>query len=606
MINYIALTGDPIEVRRIYASAKEALESTLTFVPAAWSAKIAENGVWAYVACAVTEEELSRRVAVSQRGFFLVNGPVLRLGDSLDVAHAGLDAVADSDPETLFDALAGSYNCASVTLRNGLVAFSDFSGTYPVYKREMSGAAAVSNRASALAALDPVRSRNLTAMSWLIGHANVFGRETPYTDVENITAGTFFRNKLGSTHGESTQFINQVWPSGEGKSPMLDDLTTDEWAEITDELVKNVKAAASQLGDPLRLSLTGGKDSRLTLALAMGAGLRERIETFTNGPEGSPEIDCARNVAAVAGVRHNAVVSKASRSQQDFDTSWRRLRQHTYRLDGYICPWDGAGSGEQRGSFIEMTGFGGELYRGPGGHAKQFKNLAFLNEENLIAKWVNYHQRMDPLAVLRDKYKEIQIDWLQNWLDENYGRIRVDVLPEKFFVENRLSHWNGPLAQNVTGRVKLMPLLSPKVARLVFKLHPHARTLELFHYSVMAGLAPKLVEHPFLNAQWDPALQGRFGLQHALTPWNDGVKAPPRSIQAWQCEFVENQRTQIVDLLAEAKQQTKIDEIFDVDKLCDIVKTRPEFQVVDTKVVLSGIGIAHSLLERGERVSDTV
>ncbi|MBY4871212.1 hypothetical protein [Burkholderia anthina] len=606
MINYIALTGDPIEVRRLYASAKEALESTLTFAPVAWSTKISESGVWAYVACAVSEDELSRRVAVSQRGFFLINGPVLRFGDNLDVAHSGLGAMADSDPEVVFDALAGSYNCASVTLRNGLVAFPDFSGTYPIYKREMNGAAIVSNRASALAGLEPARPRNLTAMSWLIGHANVFGSESPYVDVENITAGAFYRTKLGSAQGALTPFVNQVWPSGEGESPMLDDLTENEWAEITDELVKNVKAAASQLGDPLRLSLTGGKDSRLTLALAIGAGLGERIETFTNGPEGSPEIDCAKSVAAVAGVRHNAFVSRAARNQQDFDTSWRRLRQHAYRFDGYVCPWDGAGSGEQHGTFIEMTGFGGELYRGPGGHAKQFKNLAFLTEENLISKWVNYHQRMDPLAVLRDRYKEIQVDWLQTWLDENQEKTRIDVLPEKFFVENRLSHWNGPLAQNVIGRVKLMPLLSPKVARLVFKLHPHARALELFHYSVMAKLAPRLVEHPFLNAQWDSTLQGRFGLQAAPTPWNSGVKAPPRSIQAWQCEFVENQRTQIVDLLSEARQQTKIDEIFDVEKLNDIVMTRPEFQVVDTKVVLSGIGIAHSLLERLERVGDTV
>lgn len=326
--------------------------------------------------------------------------------------------------------------------------------------------------------------------------------------------------------------------------------------------------------------------------------------TFTSGPEGSPEIACAAHVAKVAGVQHLQMISRASRSQQDFDASWKRLRQHAYRFEGYVCPWDGAGAGALRGRSIEMTGFGGELYRGPGGHAKQFKNLDFMADERLIDRWVNYHQRMDPFGILRPLYRSSQIDWLAGWLDSHRGKTRVDVLPEKFFVENRLSHWNGPLAQSVIGRVQLAPLLSPKVARLIFKLHPRARSKELFHYSVMAKVAPRLVGIPFLNASWDSDLKGRFGLDGSPTPWNGGEVAPARSIQAWQREFVENQRQKIVEKLRDAKNQTDIDSVFDVDKICKEILNKSDFNVVDTKIVMSSIAISHLLLRLQERVID--
>lgn len=213
---------------------------------------------------------------------------------------------------------------------------------------------------------------------------------------------------------------------------------------------------------------------------------------------------------------------------------------------------------------------------------------------------------MDPINILSDLYKNYQIGWLYNWLDENVKSVRLDTLPEKFFVENRLSNWNGPLAQNVVGRTKFMPLLSPKVARLVFKLSPEARNKELFHFSVMAKLAPNLISIPFLNAKWDESLQGRYGLDVSKDKFNSGEKYNPRTVQAWQAQFVENQKDEIIKLLEEAEQNSDINEVFNVSKLCNFIESNSSFNTIELKTILSSIGIAHTLLNKQDKVEDII
>lgn len=614
MINFIVLNGERDSVQRLYDNALDTLKRNLTFKPVEVASKISGNGVWSYVACSNKDGEIAKRIAAKPSGVCLINGPVLRMGDSYDVSDVALDATTKNEAEYMFDNISGSYNFASITSKNGLLAFGDFSGTCPIYYAHINGVTCVSNRASALHDLrvknqiNLLRGNNkfnLSSLSWLIGHSNIFGNETPFDGVKSITAGSYLKSRLGSSDFTINKFKNQIWPSNE-KSEYLDDLTDEDWDLIVDELVKNFKAASEKLSGDLRLSLTGGKDSRLVLALAIGAGFKERITTFTNGPEGSPEISCAQNIAHKIGVKHIANVRAPQVQALDFVNSWNKLSWHNYRMEGYICPWDGATADRTlRGVTSDMTGFGGELYRGPGGHAKQFKNLSFMdNKDVILSKFINYHQQMDPLNILSDLYKNAQIGWFYKWLEENVKSVRFDVLPEKFFVENRLSNWNGPLAQNVTGRIKLMPLLSPKVARLVFKLSPEARNKELFHYSVMAKLVPELVSLPFLNATWDKSLQGRYGLDIAEVPYDSGEKFTPRSVQAWQAEFVEGQRQQIVHWLGRAAAATNINEIIDVEKLSKFILEKEKMSTIEIKTVLSSISIAYTLLAEHNSVED--
>ncbi|MGE6294241.1 hypothetical protein [Aeromonas media] len=606
MINYIVLNGKSEAVKEIYLRARNVLNDNITFNPSSWTSKISGGGQWAYIACADAESELISRVISKPSGICLVNGPALRLNDRTDVAEAGLEAAGKQDAESIFDDIAGSYNLVSITSKNGLIAFGDFSGTCPIYYTSIDGVTCISNRASALHNLKPKGEYNKFSMSWLIGHSNVFGDETPFAGINRITAGSYIKSAIGSSNINLHKFKNQVWPASDDLE-YIEDLSESEWDLIVEELVKNFRAANDNLDGQLRLSLTGGKDSRLVLALAIGAGLKDNVVTYTNGPEGSPEISCAKNIADLIGVPHQSNIRKTQVIAQDFEDSWQKLRYHTFRMESYICPWDGATAGVLKGKSSDMTGFGGELYRGPGGHAKQFKNLSFLkNKDAILSQFINYHQKMDPINILSELYKNAQIGWFYNWLEENSKAVRFDVLPEKFFVENRLSNWNGPLAQNVIGRVKFMPLLSPKVARLVFKLSPESRNKEVFHYTVMAKLAPDLISMPFLNATWDKSLQGRYGLDISDKPFDSHVKFNPRKVQAWQAEFVESQKEKIIHLLMMASRHTSIDDIFDTKKLCDFIERKDEFSNIEIKTILSSINLANTYLKSGQKVTDLI
>lgn len=606
MINFIVMNGNSDSVKKLYKSAKDVLNSNITFKPTSWNCKISGSGTWAYVACGDSELEILNRVIAKQSGICLVNGPVLRMKDRNDVAEAGLEASSSESAEFIFEETSGSYNFLSITSKNGLIAFGDFSGTCPIYYTNYDGVTCVSNRASSLNSLIGGDDYNKSSLSWLIGHSNIFGEETPFKNVKSITAGNYLKCPIGSSEYKIIKFSNQVWPSAD-QSEYLDDLNDSDWDFIAEELKKNFIAAKGNIIGDLRLSLTGGKDSRLVLAIAIGCGFKDELTTYTNGPEGSPEILCAKLIANAIGVKHQENIQNLQIKEQDFEESWQKLRWHAYRMEGYICPWDGATAGVLRGLSSDMTGFGGELYRGPGGHAKQFKNLDFIkNKDNLLSKFINYHQKMDPINILSDLYKNYQIGWLYNWLDENVKSVRLDTLPEKFFVENRLSNWNGPLAQNVVGRTKFMPLLSPKVARLVFKLSPEARNKELFHFSVMAKLAPNLISIPFLNAKWDESLQGRYGLDVSKDKFNSGEKYNPRTVQAWQAQFVENQKDEIIKLLEEAEQNSDINEVFNVSKLCNFIESNSSFNTIELKTILSSIGIAHTLLNKQDKVEDII
>lgn len=600
MISYLAISGNPQAVLAAFYELKDVLKACITFKPQAVISAVAENADWAFVAYADSQAELEKRVAFDAKAFFIINGPFFGL-DSLNCAWDFLERPESLDAAYVYDRTAGLYNCTYFNPARELTSFSDFSGTYPVYARNTDELMSASNRASALAGLSPRASHDLFALGWLMGHSNIFGLNTPYVGVGRVKGGTYVSKRVNANCAGVFEFLDGVWPSADIGVLQRDDLTANEWDDIAEKLKQNFRSSVSHIKGPLRLSLTGGKDSRLVLALAVATDLAKDLEIFTNGPEGSPEIDCAAHIASTLNLKHQAFVAKQN---LDFDASWARLRQHNYRFEGFVCPWDGASHGPLDGLQYELTGFAGELYRGPGGHTRLFKDLAFLRDDWDKNRWFDYHQKMDPLGVLRESHIFHQQSWIKNWLHDNGKMTRLDVLPERFFMENRLSNWNGPLAQQVSGRVKLMPLLDKSAARKVFELTAQARNSEIWHYSLMARLCPALVKQPFLNAEWDHHIRGRYGLHSADKAWKSGANFPARSIQSWQLHFVENQKTEIAALLNISLEETKIGEIFDVRKLVDFLNKEIQFNVVAAKTILSAVGIAHGLLGLGEVVHD--
>ncbi len=589
MITYIMLAGEPIAVRRIFPLVRTAIESSAIH-DGTWTSKISTNGRWAIVAVDFGDELIKSRIHISQRGAFVINGPALwTSGHNEELPIAALDIIADGDVDDLFREIGGAYNCASVTQKNGLCAFGDFSGVYPVYAMEGRGFVAVSNRSTALGTLFG-GEYDLRSLSWLVGHANVFGRSMPSAGVKLIPPGRYMQAKpLGVGDPVVKEFRETIWPTnGEGR----ENLSSGEWDEITHDLIENIRSASSMINGPIKTALTGGKDSRLVLSLAKAAGVADRIETFTNGPEDSAETTYAAKVAKVAGVFHKPIIQNSNPALIPMSVAWDRFRMHPFRYEHAVCPWDG-GTGSFKGVDIELTGFGGELYRGS--HAYQFRQVDYMNVKDLAPLWVNYHQKMDMLGILQPEYALFQREWLTDWVRGAEAKWGRRALPEMFYVENRLAHWNGPLAQAVPGRIKMMPLLSAKVARKTFELSTKSRVDELIHFEIMRRAAPELTSIPFLGDVWNARIRAE---NPSLSLPDHAEKKPmiKATTHEWKEVFVKREVSNICAMIKDAAASTQISEIINVASLIKKINEKQgNWLVSEVKAILSVIGIAFTL-----------
>lgn len=125
-------------------------------------------------------------------------------------------------------------------------------------------------------------------------------------------------------------------------------------------LERQLTSAAGQ-GHALRLGLTGGRDSRVCLALALELGLD--VELYTEGAPGDFDVETARRLARFVGVDHTVVersappvhdLEKAIRTyvgQSDCSSSFSQLVDH----------FADAESAESLG--IKILGLGGEVAR---------------------------------------------------------------------------------------------------------------------------------------------------------------------------------------------------------------------------------------------------
>lgn len=587
LIFFSMISGEPDTVRKAFERTRERIEAAVPFVDGTKHQHLASTGRWAVVAYGSPDPLADQRLIMLPSGCVVINGPLLSFdGHKGQAAITAVAQALSSEPiESVYERMAGSFAVGGYLQRHGHFGFSDFSGITPNYWASADGLTVVGNKPSVVGLALPAIRQDRQALSWLVGHANVFGSATPVQGVEQIEPETL----ISARHGQKAWrgSLPSVWP--DRSEHLVDDLTTAEWDEITEHLVSNTRDSLSYFDNP-SLALTGGKDSRLVLALTCAASDLQSIETFTNGHRDNPDVETAEFIAKQIGVKHRVnVPSQAAASAAA--KVWDLLPLHTARFDGLICPWDGL-TPDLRGTSMAFTGFGGELYRGSHAKAMVKKPLATIGEAQVA--WRDYHQPFDPLGILRGGYVSYQHEWVAEWVGQNPSHLSV--LPEKFYVENRLGRSSGPLMQNTPGRIKIAPLLSMKAARLFFKLSKAPRVGEVLNYEVMRRTKPELNMIPFLKQTWSPEVMKR-NADLPKTSYQTISAATSKSVAPRQFDFVSHEADNIQEYLRKAAAQTDIDSILDVDRAVKAIRDPAEMSVtVKAKAIFSSLAIAHRLL----------
>jgi hypothetical protein len=601
VITFLLVAGSPTAVRRFSGRMPEAVEFTELFDQQRLF-HLSPTGHWAIAASAAADPLCADRVLVDDDSVVVVNGPALSTsGRQHDLTADLLRRFrTDRGVDAVVDGLTGSYSFVGVDPARGLQFQGDFTGLTPLYWAEGPGVVLVTNRSMAISDLLATPGFDAVALSWLIGHSNLFGDRLPARSARYLPPGETGSARWG--HGGLTvERSTSSWIWADPDQDTRTELDSADWDEITEALIDQFRAVAG-LTDRLVLRLSGGKDSRLALALAKAAGLKDSVSTITTGRDTSPDVAVAKEVAQVAGFAHrrprhkDAAPDDRALAVFNADDVWRRLRESLYRYEAMVCPWDGMND-PLNGTILAVTGFGGELYRGPGGHAKRFQKELPDTVEGMIGMFVDYHQKHDPLRVLRPDVSRFQDEWLAQWVSAAADEVRLDQLPEKFFVDYRLGHWNGPLGQAKPGLININPLLSPVVARKIGELAPEARGSEQFHYEILMRAAPELLSVPLVGDGWSPELAERSPVELPPKPVQIEKVASTRVMKSWQWPFLESEVEPIEAVLVDAQKNT------DFSGICDVPRLRRQFRKADTfdvnhkgKALISGLAVAMALL----------
>lgn len=449
------------------------------------------QGVWRLwaLACASHYYTADAQVWVdAQGGFCVIHGLIWRTGDAglLDARDVG--ALLDRPGARLPQDVAGEYAVARLYSDGTLEAFGDPAGLHQLFHAGQ-GRAIVASRAAFVAALAGERTPERDSALWLGTIGYRVGQESGWAGVRQLGQGATL---IADASGTRVAHPPLTLPETRGFDP-------DLLAEGLEQAKAAIRLAAAD--GSLDLPITGGKDSRVILAIALAAGLRDRLTLFTRGYAGHPDVVVGAAIADRIGVPHRREPPLGSDLPADLGPQafLARLRTIAFQTDGGMGGWDNVlGSEIGRGTIV--SGHLGEVLKA---YAKRPP------EDTLDpASMVRLQAPFDPLELLRPAARERLTAALGRQMDEARaaGAEEAD-LPDLFYWRNRVPNWLGGIrGVKSFERQPLLPWGVPALMQLAFRMTAAERKAELAHHKLVEAAAPELLDLPFAHQSWHPSL----------------------------------------------------------------------------------------------------
>jgi hypothetical protein len=544
-------------------------------------AAMSPSGAWALRAVAVPDAVLATRWHADGEGLVVCNGTVT--GDSALVA---LDAVLAryraGGVEAATGPLSGTYNLTCLAPERGLSISGDLAGFYPLYHGAAPDRVVVSNRSATVAAALGTSGWDLGPLAWIISTGHICGEQVPARGVRSLRAGHVGQMAWGASALELGPPRRRLMP-GPGPGEGRPDLSPVEWDAVTDELIGQVRGLAA-LDTPLYLQLSGGKDSRLLLALMMGAGLTD-LETYTTGAPDSGDLLCAVRLAAAAGVAHRTGVPPQARqpvSRQVVGAAvddgpladvWSEVARGLGRYDGIVATWAAARTPDKPTSLM-VKGWAGEVYRYKSRPAPLASLGLLLPSRPGVPLDVDVLTRclmmlIDPLHLLTPSELARQRAWMRGWVNQTVETIRPDLLPDLFYIDHRLGQLAGPITQGLPLRIVANPLASAPATSLYAELSLHARSTDRLHFEIIRRLAPGLLSVPLVDQVWKPEIHALSGVPLPTEPFGGARPVPEVRPAPWwkrrphlpvgHSEPVERARARKHELERDLQRRTRVD-----------------------------------------------
>jgi hypothetical protein len=373
-------------------------------------------------------------------------------------------AVLDSDPERL-------------------VILNDFLATARLYELRTTSGWVWSNRLAALPLFTGIQPE-LDPEGWAI-HAAAgwfLGRSTPLRGASKVRPGLAITVEGAASgaivrHHETGAVRRLVAP----RRASLDE-------QAGDAAVQSVALARSigRVWDVApAINLSGGRDSRISAAGAIAAGLESRFRTMDIEPG---EVAAARQLLEAApGALELAVLEMESGTPDD--SLAERIAAIHLVHDGLANPMGGQGTLElpQRGFVAPLvTGHGGELAHGFYYDAARLRRELRPGTRRRLVRRLERSGRQRHNSAREDAYA-LYLAEVKRTLDEGRAHgVRGPSLLDYYYLAERLPHRAGLGSRND----RYSACVTPGFVRGSFDLSPRQRTRTALHRAVLSELMP--------------------------------------------------------------------------------------------------------------------
>jgi hypothetical protein len=462
---------------------------------------------------------------------------------------------------------AGEFSVIDISSTGDVRAFADFLGARHLYYGEDSGRFVISNRAMLVSAtlengapvLEPLH------LSWFMcSIACLFADQTVWRGVKALGAGEVLRLK-------DRRFIVDVAPTPVPQS--------QPWDAHWDQLCDRVKGL-TQRGDlPVRVAITGGKDSRVVLAGLIGSGAITNIDTaYLRISEGHPDLIVARSLCAHYGIPFERldVPDMTSESVEGL------LDRHNFQTEHGLHAWDLKGY-QIRPREVGLHGNYGEIYRS---HA--ILRFAFgwheIRRKYLALNYLDLYDVMTPEAV--DHVR----GGITAWLDQKQTEgVRPLALHDRMHRAARMHRWVGQSSQvDGAGGLSANAIPSPSLLQHYLSLSLGQQRLERVHFELTKRPDDWLWRQPFAQAIWARSVVPISSLRPS--PVRTENAPISRQVSLWNA-----QADTISDLIS-ADGCAEFHDLFDRKKVATLLtKTRKEPTAHHVRAVLGLAGIRRSL-----------
>ncbi|MBI4728922.1 MAG: hypothetical protein HY775_05395 [Acidobacteria bacterium] len=365
---------------------------------------------------------------------------------------------------------------------------SDPWGIGTLFWAEDGDVVAVSNRTTLAARAVSARpERDPLGMGWLPFVGYIIGSSTGLRGVSVVPHGAYVRiNRSG--RAEVAHWNRAVWMGEEGvpREELL--------RRVRDDLLGNV---ASLVGIPAaerKAGLTGGKDTRLILALLFEAGALGSMSWVTTGLPHHPDVIVARELAARLRLDHE--VEEPRPLGLGTEELLDAVRADAYMFTGMLGSWNLKRRGSrQPADAVVFSGVFGETLR------------AFYTKNRTLGSWEEVERyfrpaRLDFAKIVLPEACEQYAGVIRDSFAELRERgVRSEDAPDAFYLRHRMRRWFGT-DQQLTPWLPAFPLQSLEALRAGFRLGLHARQIDGLHFELVRGLAPELSKLPFALDRW--------------------------------------------------------------------------------------------------------